>query len=92
MISSVMSSLSPDPIPHTKNSEAYRLYTTFVSAPDDLQSIFTRRSSKIACTFVLEEVTHPRPTCKYKLRDVLDDLGLLLLRHREEPFRESDLA
>ena len=43
-------------------------------------------------TFVLEEVTHPRPARKDKLCDVLDDLGLLLLRHREEPFRESDLA
>ena len=41
---------------------------------------------------ILEEVAHPRPACKDELRDVLDDLGLLLLRHREEPLRESDLA
>ena len=31
MTSSVTSSLSPDPIPQTKNSEAYRRYTTLVS-------------------------------------------------------------
>src|ERR1700735_2424273 len=31
MISNVTSSLSPDPMPQTKNSDAYRRYTTFES-------------------------------------------------------------
>lgn len=37
-------------------------------------------------TFVLEEVAHARAPRQDQLRDVLDDLGLILGRERGEPF------
>ena len=41
-------------------------------------------------TLVFEEVTHACPARQNKLRNVLDDLRLLLLGHRGVPFRETD--
>lgn len=41
-------------------------------------------------TLVFQKVAHARAARKDELRNVLDDLGLLLLRHRREPFRETD--
>ena len=89
MISSVMSSLSPDPIPQTKNNEAYRRYTTLVSA-----AIGYRRlpicHRKLA--LVLQEITHSRTTSQDELGDVLHDLGLRLGRHGCEPFGKANFA
>ena len=36
-------------------------------------------------TFVLDEIAHARPTCEDELRDILDDLGLVLWRQCGEP-------
>ena len=40
-------------------------------------------------TLVLKEVAHARAASKDELRDVLDDLGLVLGRQRNEPLGEA---
>lgn len=40
-------------------------------------------------TLVLEKVAHPRSSGQNKLRNVLDDLGLILGREGGEPFRQT---
>jgi hypothetical protein len=43
-------------------------------------------------TFVFEEVAHARATSEDELGDVLDDLGLLLWRHRHKPLCKAHFA
>jgi hypothetical protein len=43
-------------------------------------------------TLVFKEVAHARATREDQLRDILDDLCLLLWWQGQKPFREADLA
>lgn len=90
-------------MPMTKNSDAYRLYTTFVSVKHHRHRHKSTVSPSLSCfslpaiqqsgrTLVLEEVAHPRPPREDELGDVLYDLTPLLGRHGGEPLREPDLA
>ena len=90
MISSVTSSLSPDPIPVTKNSDAYRRYTTLVSVNECVSSCSVSISSRR--TFVLQKITHSRPASQHQLSYVLHNLCLGFGRHRREPFRQTNFA
>lgn len=40
-------------------------------------------------TFVLEEIAHARAPSQHELRDILNDLGLVLGREGGEPFRQA---
>ena len=40
-------------------------------------------------TFVLKKVAHARASSEHELRDILDDLGLVLGREGGEPFRQA---
>jgi len=91
MISSVTSSLSPDPIPVTKNSDAYRRYTTLVSVVYKCRSSFILSISS-SRTFVLQKITHSRPASQHQLSYVLHNLCLGFGRHRREPFRQTNFA
>jgi hypothetical protein len=90
MISSVTSSLSPDPTPVTKNSDAYRRYTTLVSVYKCVSSFSVSISS--SHTFVLQKITHSRPASQHQLSYVLHNLCLGFGRHRREPFRQTNFA
>ena len=86
-----MSSLSPEPIPQTKNKDAYRRYTTLVSVElGHVPHSVLYTTEKLA--LVLQEVTHPRAASQDELSDVLHDLDLRLGRHGREPFRKANFA
>jgi len=84
----VMSSLSDCPMPVTKNRDAYRRYTTLESDPNQMSV----NEKKWKQTFVFEEVAHARAASEDELGDVLDNLGLLLGRHRHKPLRKAHFA
>ena len=78
-------------MPVTKNRDAYRRYTTFESTQTHFHQWF-HNERKHDQTLVFEEVAHACAAGKHELGDVLDDLGLLLRRHRHEPFRKAHFA
>ncbi len=86
-----MSSLSIWLIPVTKNRDAYRRYTTFVSTHTNCYQ-WIHKEKRRERTLVFEEVAHACAAGKYELGDVLDDLGLLLGWHRHEPFCKAHFA
>ena len=80
-------------MPVTKNKDAYRRYTTFVSDQSGRrQRASHSRVKKRKRTLVFNEIAHARATSEDELGDILDDLGLLLRRHRHEPFRKTHFA
>ena len=87
MTSSVTSSLSPEPTPHTKKSDAYRRYTTFVSARPGHAP--PHAHCAMLHTFVFQDVAHAGPSRQDELCDVLDDLGFGLWGHGREPFCQA---
>ena len=43
----------------------------------------------IVHTFVLKEIAHACPACEHQLRDIFDNLRLVLRREGSEPFRQA---
>lgn len=92
MISSVMSSLSPEPIPQTKNNDAYRRYTTLVSVEIGYHYLPSSFLYTKRLALVLQEITHSRAASQDELSDVLHNLGLCLGRHGREPFCKANFT
>jgi hypothetical protein len=83
-------------MPVTKNRDAYRRYTTFVSDQSgycqQASLFFFFRVKKRKRTLVFDKIAHACAASEDELRHILDNLGLLLRRHRHEPFRKAHFA